>query len=215
MSKLLDLRKIRVKASGASPSEIAFFTDSMADLAIDPSVAKTETIAGSGVKKLLEQILPNQKRAETISRLTVYNSIFADYLSVTPSVKYKKVKLSKLSLGQKATVLLKIYLAQGENPIVIDSHDDHLDNGFIMDELVKALRQAKRQRQIIIVSNNGNVVVNRDAEQVVIACRDDQGQISYLSGSLENPGLRTKLLSVLEGGEEAFSKRQRKYRLQR
>lgn len=82
----------------------------------------------------------NQKKAETISRHTVYDSVFADYLNVTPSVKYKKVKLSKLSIGQKATVLLKIYLAQGETPIVIDSHDDHLDNEFIMDELVKAPR---------------------------------------------------------------------------
>jgi ABC-type cobalamin/Fe3+-siderophores transport system ATPase subunit len=130
-----------------------------------------------------------------------------------PSVKYKKVKLSKLSLGQKATVLIKIYLAQGENPIVIDSHDDHLDNESIMEELVKAIRQAKQNRQIIIVSNNGNVVVNSDAEQVIIASRSDQGEISYNSGSLENPALRSKLLGVLEGGEEAFSKRQQKYRL--
>jgi ABC-type cobalamin/Fe3+-siderophores transport system ATPase subunit len=163
----------------------------------------------------VEKIVANQKGAETISRQTIYDSVFADYMSVVPSVKYKKVRLSKLSLGQKATVLLKIYLAQGETPIIIDSHDDHLDNEFIMEELVKALRQAKQNRQVIIVSNNGNVVVNSDAEQVVIARRDDQGQISYISGSLENPGVRVRLLSVLEGGEDAFSRRQQKYRLRR
>ena len=84
-----------------------------------------------------------------------------------------------------------------------------------MDELVKALRQARQHRQVIIVSNNGNVVVNSDAEQVIIACRDEKGEISYPSGSLENPTLRLKLLQVLEGGEEAFSKRQQKYRLKR
>jgi sulfur carrier protein ThiS len=116
-------------------------------------------------------------------------------------------------MGQKATVLLKIYLAQGESPIIIDSHDDHLDNEFIMEELVKALRQAKQHRQIIIVSNNGNVVVNSDAEQVVVAHRDHLGEITYISGALENPALRDKLLAVLEGGEEAFGKRQQKYRL--
>ena len=123
------------------------------------------------------------------------------------------MKLLKLSLCQKATVLIKISLAQGENPIVIDSHDDHLDNEFIMEELVKALRRANENRQVIIVSNNGNVVVNSDAEQVIIACRDDLGEISYPSGSLENPQLRPKLLKVLEGGEKAFSCRQQKYRL--
>jgi hypothetical protein len=151
--------------------------------------------------------------AETMNRYTIYAAVFVDYLSVIPSVRYKKVRLAKLSLGQKATVLLKIYLAQGESPIIIDSHDDHLDNEFIMDELVKALRQAKRHRQIIIVSNNGNVVVNSDAEQVVVASRDGHGQISYSSGALEDPTLRAKLLGVLEGGEAAFNKRQQKYRL--
>lgn len=213
MSELVDLRKIKIKGVNDADSEIAFFIEAMNALTGDSSEANVKAVTDTHVADLLDKILPNQKRAETISRRTIYDSVFADYLSVMPSVKYKKVRLSKLSLGQKATVLIKIYLAQGENPIVIDSHDDHLDNEFIMDELVKALRQAKQYRQVIIVSNNGNVVVNSDAEQVIIACRDDQGEISYASGSLENPHLRTKLLSVLEGGEEAFSKRQKKYRL--
>ena len=213
MSELVDLRKIKIKGVTGNDSDIAFFTDAMLDLIAAPTLEKIEDTSHQKIKDLLSKIIPNQKRAETISRLTIYGSIFADYLSVVPSVRYKKVKLSKLSLGQKATVLIKIYLAQGENPIIIDSHDDHLDNEFIMEELVKSLRQAKQYRQVIVVSNNGNVVVNSDAEQVIIACRDNQGEISYLSGSLENPDLRLKLLKVLEGGEEAFSRRQQKYRL--
>lgn len=213
MSELVDLRKIKIKGVNDSDSELAFFIGAMTKLAANPSEANVKEIVETHVSELLDKIVPNQKKAETIGRRTIYDSVFADYLSVMPSVKYKKVQLSKLSLGQKATVLIKIYLAQGENPIVVDSHDDHLDNEFIMDELVKALRQAKQHRQVVVVSNNGNVVVNSDAEQVIIASRDAQGEISYVSGSLENPALRTKLLSVLEGGEEAFSKRQRKYRL--
>lgn len=215
MSELVDLRKIKVGAVSETDSDIEFFIEAMRDLVAEPSAEKVKKITSKLVSELLSKIVPNQKKAETINRLTIYDSVLADYLSVMPSVKYKKVKLSKLSLGQKATVLIKIYLAQGENPIIIDSHDDHLDNEFIMAELVKALRQAKQYRQVIIVSNNGNVVVNSDAEQVIIACRDDQGEISYISGSLENPALRSKLLQVLEGGEEAFSKRQQKYRLHR
>jgi len=213
MSELVDLRKIRIVRSDTTDSDIKFFTDAMLELAANPSSDKAKSVANLGATKLLATIVGNQKKAETISRNTISDSVFADYLNVVPSVKYKKVKLSKLSIGQKATVLLKIYLAQGETPIVIDSHDDHLDNEFIMDELVKALRQAKQHRQVIIVSNNGNVVVNSDAEQVIIACRDDQGEISYMAGSLEDQTLRSKLLAVLEGGEEAFSKRQKKYRL--
>lgn len=141
-----------------------------------------------------------------------YDFLYKNYMRVVPVVKYKKTNLEKLSLGQKATVLIKIYLAHGDKPIIIDSHDDHLDNEFIMEELVKAIRQAKCFRQVILVSNNGNVVINSDAEQIVIANRKD-GEISYISGAIENPFIREKALTVLEGGTEAFRKRQQKYRL--
>ncbi len=214
MAELVDQRKIKIRGVNNSDSDIAFFVNAVDKLTTDPSEGNVKDLAEKQVLKLLEKIIPNQRKTETFNRQTMYDSVFADYFNVIPSVKYKRVSLSKLSLGQKATVLIKIYLAQGESPIIIDSHDDHLDNEFIMDELVKALRQAKQYRQVIIVSNNGNVVVNSDAEQVVIASRNEEGEISYTSGSLENPNLRTKLLSVLEGGEEAFSKRQKKYRLQ-
>jgi ABC-type cobalamin/Fe3+-siderophores transport system ATPase subunit len=139
--------------------------------------------------------------------------LYGTYLSVVPVVKYKQTPLNKLSLGQKATVLLKIYLAQGTNPIIIDSHDDHLDNEFIMEELVGAIREAKSYRQVILASNNGNVVINSDAEQIIVAQRDE-GKISYLSGSIENPTIRERALRVLEGGADAFKKRQQKYRLE-
>jgi len=141
-----------------------------------------------------------------------YDFLFRNYMRVIPVVKYKKTNLEKLSLGQKATVLIKIYLAHGDKPIIIDSHDDHLDNEFIMRELVKAIRQAKSFRQIILVSNNGNVVINSDAEQIVIANRHE-GKINYISGAIENPDILDQALKVLEGGTEAFRKRQQKYRL--
>lgn len=152
------------------------------------------------------------KNSKAISVADFYGFLYDDYFSVTPTVQYKNTSLSKLSLGQKATVLIKIYLAQGDKPIIIDSHDDHLDNEFIMDELVRAIRQAKTYRQIILASNNGNVVINSDAEQIIVANRDD-GEISYISGSIENSEIRDRAIKVLEGGSDAFRRRQQKYRL--
>ena len=145
---------------------------------------------------------------------TFYELLLGDHFTVEPVVEYKGAEVSKLSLGQKATVLVKIHLAQGDRPIIIDSHDDHLDNEFIMDELIDALRSAKRHRQIILASNNGNVVVNSDADQVILSRIDNQ-TISYSAGSLENPAVRARALTVLEGGEAAFKRRQDKYRLGR
>jgi hypothetical protein len=102
--------------------------------------------------------------------------------------------------------------AEGDKPIIIDSHDDHLDNEFIMDELVGSIRQARAYRQVILASNNGNVVINSDADQLVVAQRKD-GEISYISGAIEDPTIRERGLRVLEGGEEAFRRRQEKYRI--
>lgn len=152
------------------------------------------------------------KSSQAISTSDFYRFLYDNYLTVIPTVRYKNTQISKLSLGQKATVLIKIYLAQGDKPIIIDSHDDHLDNEFIMDELVKAIRQAKSYRQVILVSNNGNVVINSDAEQIIIANKED-GLISYVSGAIENPVIRDRALKVLEGGALAFRQRQQKYRL--
>ena len=117
--------------------------------------------------------------------LDLYKVLYRSYLTVRPTARYKRTSLDRLSLGQKATVLIKIYLAEGEQPIIIDSHDDHLDNEFIMDELVGSIRQARSFRQVI----------------------------SYLSGAMEDDEIRGHALRVLEGGREAFRKRQEKYRI--
>lgn len=206
---ILDNRKIEVMGDDKNPP------------AFDTLIKLAHAIAdGSETKadKLVEEIERCNKEFKAKiknSPVTVgdfYDLLYGNYMRVMPVVKYKKTYLEKLSLGQKATVLIKIYLAHGDKPIIIDSHDDHLDNEFIMDELVRAIRQAKSYRQVILVSNNGNVVINSDAEQIVIANRDD-GKITYMSGAIENPAIRDRALKVLEGGSEAFKKRQQKYRI--
>lgn len=154
-----------------------------------------------------------RNRTVKATSLESYSKLFfGNYFLVRPVIHYKDIGVDRLSLGQKATVLIKLYLKHGTNPIIIDSHDDHLDNQFIMEELIPALREAKKYRQIVLVSNNANVVVNSDAEQIIIATHE-QGNISYVSGSLENPDIRKEALKVLEGGKQAFRKRQEKYRI--
>lgn len=207
---ILDQRKVRVSHSKEEESiflplllpnrEFAYGDESK----ITNIVKQSELFIAENKDKI--------KNSQGISTVTLYDLVYGDYYSVVPIVKYKGTQLHKLSLGQKATVLMKIYLAQGDKPIIIDSHDDHLDNEFIMDELVRAIRQAKQYRQVILASNNGNVVINSDSEQIIIATRKD-GEISYCAGSIENPEIHTRAIKVLEGGSDAFRQRQQKYRI--
>ena len=207
---ILDNRQVEVFGSERSPSIFKTMIDLYRRVVTGDDDIVEDLV--TEVARLAEETRTKIKRAKSISSVNLYRCLYGRYLSVRPSVRYKKTALSRLSLGQKATVLIKIYLAEGTKPIIVDSHDDHLDNEFIMDELVGAIRQAKRFRQVILASNNGNVVINSDAEQVILA-ENTEGEISYLAGSLENHEVRDRALRVLEGGADAFRKRQEKYRL--
>ncbi|MBP1172920.1 TrlF family AAA-like ATPase [Paenibacillus sp. PvR133] len=134
----------------------------------------------------------------------------SDYCQLDTKVYFNGVELFKLSVGQKGAVILKLYLADGDYPIILDQPEDNLDNRFISEELLSTFRKAKEKRQIIIATHNANLVVNSDAEQIIIADFLDN-KIRYRAGSIENATIRKEVASLLEGGEEAFKQRESKY----
>ena len=95
-------------------------------------------------------------------------------------------------------------------PFIFDQPEDDLDNNFIVNELVPLFKKIKKYRQVIIVTHNANLVVNSDAEQVIVAENDNE-VINYKAGSLENTEIKEKVCEILEGGREAFKKRESKY----
>lgn len=137
-----------------------------------------------------------------------------NYLYVIPEIKYMNKTLDQLSVGQRGTLYLLLQLATNafSSPLVFDQPEDDLDNKFITEELVNILKELKIYRQIIITTHNANLVVTADAEQVIIANNIDEC-LSYVSGSLENPEIIKNVCEILEGGKEAFLKRERKYNL--
>ena len=112
-----------------------------------------------------------------------------------------------------------LYLALDDNddrPLLIDQPEENLDPKTVIDELVQYFRAARRRRQVILVTHNANLVVNTDADQVIIANakRMSEGalpEISYKSGSLENREIRDLVCDLLEGGKAAFTERERRY----
>lgn len=134
------------------------------------------------------------------------------YLFAKPKILLNNVEFSKLSAGQKGTIYLRLKLAEEAfNKIIIfDQPEDNLDNKFIMQELVTIFKELKKYRQIIIVTHNANLVVNSDAEQVIVA-KNNRGVLSYISGSLENAEIQKEVCEILEGGEIAFEKRRKRY----
>lgn len=99
-------------------------------------------------------------------------------------------------------------------PLVVDQPEENLDNQTIYSVLVGAIKEAKKRRQIILVTHNPNLAVVCDAEQIIVASIDkrDGNRVAYESGSIESAGINPKLLDILEGTRPAFNNRGQKYR---
>jgi predicted ATPase/predicted transcriptional regulator len=163
--------------------------------------------------------------------------LLRDYLSHSFSVKQAGEDIFRMSPGKQGLVLLEIFLhlSNSTYPILIDQPEDNLDNRTIYSHLVRYIRTRKLSRQIIMVTHNPNLVLGTDAEQVIVANQGVEGQgenarhrFEYVSGAiecsftdaevttvLESRGIREHVCHVLEGGEEAFRKREEKYCLSR
>ena len=143
-----------------------------------------------------------------------------EHVRLSYGLKYNGVELEKLSPGTKGIVLLILYLGMDvadTRPLIVDQPDENLDNESIYELLTEYFKTAKKRRQIILITHNPNLVVNADSEQVIVAAaeRRENGfpHIMYQSGPLEDRGIRQQVCRILEGGLDAFRKRERRYAL--
>ena len=149
---------------------------------------------------------------------------------------YQNDSFAHMSQGKKSFVILKLLLDFSDKkcPILIDQPEDNLDNRAIYKDMVLYLKEKKKERQIILVTHNPNIVIGADAEQVIVANHhgtDSKNtsniKFEYISGSLENSkpknseeikvlycqGIREHICELLEGGSDAFKKREKQYNL--
>lgn len=146
--------------------------------------------------------------------LELFFKKYTQFISHDVNVTLAGKSITKLSFGQQGTIYLRLQIAANmfSETIIYDQPEDDLDNSFITKELISIFKTIKKYRQIIIVSHNANLVVNSDSEQVIIAQNED-GQLKYMSGALEDPDINNEVCQILEGGKNAFEKRERKYRI--
>jgi ABC-type dipeptide/oligopeptide/nickel transport system ATPase component len=165
----------------------------------------------------------------------IFKGFVKDGFEFDYKVSYKNDELLQMSPGKKGTVLLILFLqiSSAEYPILIDQPEDNLDNRTIYDLLCKIVKETKINRQIIIVSHNANLVVATDSENIIVANQEGQDpeqkkseyRFEYVNGALEyssikdekikgilyQQGIKEHVCDILEGGNEAFKQRERKY----
>jgi chromosome segregation protein len=166
------------------------------------------TFTGQELRKMLEKMSPEAALELSLTQL-----------DPTPRFEYRTkeqeyILFSDASAGQQATALLGLLLTYGGPPLIIDQPEDDLDSQAILG-VVEQMWNAKHRRQIIFSSHNANLVVNGDAELVVVcdyrAAGDHSAGRIKLQGAIDIPEMREEITVVMEGGEKAFRLRKEKY----
>lgn len=157
----------------------------------------------------------------------------SNFFEISYEIVYDDI-FNQMSEGKKAFVVLLLLLdfSNKDCPILIDQPEDDLDNRAIYKDLVTYLVKKKKERQIILVTHNPNIVVGSDSELIIVANQNGNDspnkngiKFQYVAGSLENTreyddsvkitldskGIKEHVCEILEGGNEAFKQRERKY----
>jgi len=126
----------------------------------------------------------------------------------------------KLSAGWKTSVILDLILAcDSDNaPLIIDQPEDNLATGYINYGLLKAIKECKSKKQIILVSHNATIPMLGDAQNVVM-CRNDDKVITIksnpLEGSIDGKDVVDLIAETTDGGKISIKKRVKKYNLKK
>lgn len=172
------------------------------------------------------------------SKKDLWNELLKDNYKISYTLKENEDDLHQMSPGKKGIILFKLFLEQKnpKYPILVDQPEDNLDNRTVYNELIDFIKSKKKERQIIMVTHNANLVVSTDAEEIIVANQSGENntgenkkfKFEYVSGALENSyennvnhgilyqkGIKEHVCEILEGGEEAFKKREKSYRIKR
>ena len=128
-------------------------------------------------------------------------------------IQYHGKRLRDHSLGQRASALILFILSQHDNDvIIIDQPEDDLDNQTIFKDVIKLIRSLKPKIQFVFATHNANFPVLGDAEQVG-ACSVTGDKEDVHVGSIDDPEIQEHIVSIMEGGHEAFARRKEIYQL--
>ena len=122
-----------------------------------------------------------------------------------------------LSPGRKAAVVLDLILLYSKDTatLIIDQPEDNLASDYLSGGLVRSIKKAKEQRQIIVVTHDSTIPILGDADRVIV-CKND-GKIvlrdAPLEGEIEGKRVLDYVAELTDGGKHAVKQRYKKYDL--
>lgn len=120
-------------------------------------------------------------------------------------------ELANLSTGQRCTVVLPIILEHTNSIIIVDQPEDHIDNAFIAETLIKSIQKRSKSSQIVFTTHNANIPVLGLADRVIHMASDGRRGYVHLEEQLNHPESIEVITNVMEGGKVAFEHRAKFY----
>lgn len=115
--------------------------------------------------------------------------------------------IAELSTGQRCTVILPLVLRHMERLLIVDQPEDHIDNAFIAETLIKSILARPANGQLLFSTHNANIPVLGSADFVVQLGSDGRRGFPIASGALADTSVVQAITSVMEGGAAAFRQR--------
>lgn len=185
-----------VLASGLSPRELIEAVESgdaeaivaVCDIAIDRAQRVTSHLQTQDVGEILTSPLE-----DSVS------------LRLLDGDEYKDTE--HVSTGQRCTVILPILLGHRGQSLIIDQPEDHLDNAFIVETVIRAILKRGDDSQLIFATHNANIPVLGNAARVAFLEADGNRGFVAHAGELMDSKTVQGISDVMEGGHEAFLRR--------
>lgn len=164
------------------------------------SIADAAGISKDRAARVLAQL----KEADLGTLATVAVEDFVAF-QLLDGADYKDIP--ELSTGQRCTVILPLVLCHTERLLIVDQPEDHIDNAFIADTLIRAILARDSNGQIIFSTHNANIPVLGNADRVVQLGSDGRRGFAMVAAPLNEPSVVSAITTVMEGGVEAFERR--------
>ena len=164
-------------------------------------------VHGGNKQARVEKILTTLRKHPRLHELQTVQ--LGDLPLLTLKTDAGPIEVGQGSTGQRSMCVLNLLLLQSASPLLIDQVEEGLDNQYVYDVLVKALRRTKKDRQMILVTHNACIPVLGDADRIFVH------EVAKGQGSVRAQGtvdeMRAWLERILDGGREAFRRRGERY----
>jgi hypothetical protein len=170
-----------------------------------------DSVAGIGD---WSQKLVDQFRAKPGNIYHLESIPIEDYLEISFEIESGVFRsLDKLSIGQKATVIVILSMIEGTSPIIFDQPEDALYTPFIFSNIVKLVRDSKEKRQFVFATHNPNIAVASDLDLGIVLEGTSIATSVQAAGGMDDVNTKNLVVIHLEGGEKAIKARLKEYQI--